>query len=206
MYNILVFVETKSFVVYLATHVLHLGGVVICEAEVSRMREVVVTVSTIYRNGLGAIITSLGCSVCTCVSSQLILALTHAGDRSVEIQTALSVSIFVFGYWGVYFLLRQRIHAITVKFRLAVVGTYSASSNLAKLIFVGISEVFWIVTLTTANYWLLAKGFSPNTSAAIAQWGINLLIWLPLLPAWEWFALCYLPLFTKKVLAKIFRD
>jgi hypothetical protein len=113
--------------------------------------------------------------------------------RSPETQTALSVAIFVVGYWVVYFALRRHVQRYLLATGLILASRPSGGGKSAKLFFVCASEVFWIVALGGANLHLLRLGYSAEAAAAIAQWGINLTIWLPLLPLWEWFAMDYMP-------------
>lgn len=149
---------------------------------------------TLYRGGLGAILTSLVCSLCTCAMSQLSLSVLGGMARSPEAQTVLSVAIFIVGYWVVYFALRRHVQRHLLATGLVPASRPGVSSKGAKLFFVCASEVFWIVALGVANLYLLRLGYSAEAAAAISQWGINLTIWLPLLPLWEWFATDYLPM------------
>lgn len=148
---------------------------------------------TLYRGGLGAILTSLTCSLCTCAMSQLSLSALGDTARSPEAQTVLSLAIFVVGYWVVYFALRRHVQRYLLATGLISASRPSGGGKSAKLFFVCASEVFWIVALGGANLHLLRLGYSAEAAAAIAQWGINLTIWLPLLPLWEWFAMDYMP-------------
>lgn len=151
------------------------------------------TIRDLYRAGIAAIMTSVACSVCTFTISQTSLVLLRRDDLTPELQSVISVAIFVVGYWVVYFTLRARIHVVLVGAGF-IQDTNSPSGSLAtKLFFVCASEVFWIASLGAANLYLLRHGYSANTAAALAQWGVNVMIWLPLLPLWEWFALVYLP-------------
>jgi hypothetical protein len=150
-------------------------------------------ICTVYRGGVGAILTSLCCSLCTCLVSQLSLSALGDATRSPEMQAALSVSIFVVGYWVVYFALRRRVQRYLIATGLVLVHQLNSPSKGGKLFFVCASEVFWIVALGGANFYLLRVGYSAELAAMIAQWGINLTLWLPLLPLWEWFATDYLP-------------
>jgi hypothetical protein len=147
----------------------------------------------IYRNGVGAIVTSLCCSFCTFGVSQALLAWSNDERRSPELQSVISLAIFVVGYWVVYFALRSHVHAALIRTGLVSRGEPTLGSRWAKGWFICASEIFWIVSLGVTNLYLLRLGYSANASAAIAQWGVNLLVWLPLLPAWEWFALVWTP-------------
>lgn len=152
-----------------------------------------VTIRNLYRAGLGAIITSVACSVCTFTISQTLLVLLGRDDSTPELQSVVSVAIFVVGYWVVYFALRTRIHRALIGAGMIRDIKTPTGTSIAKLLFVCASELFWIVSLGTANLYLLRHGYSANAAAALAQWGVNVIIWLPLLPLWEWFALVYLP-------------
>jgi hypothetical protein len=125
--------------------------------------------------------------------SQLSLSALGGAAKSPETQTALSVAIFVVGYWVVYFALRRHVQHCLVVTGLISASRSAGGSKGAKIFFVCASELFWIVALGVANLYLLRKGYSAEAAAAIAQWGINLTIWLPLLPFWEWFAMDYMP-------------
>lgn len=151
------------------------------------------TVRQIYKDGFGSILTSVSCSVCTFGLSQSLLVLFRESCRSPEIQSVISVAIFVVGYWVVYFALRARVQHVLVHAGLVRGLAGTRGSAAAKLLFVCASELFWIVSLGVSNLYLLRLGYSANLSAGLAQWGVNLTIWLPLLPMWEWFALVYLP-------------
>jgi hypothetical protein len=137
--------------------------------------------------------TSVACSICTFTLSQALLASITEKSRTPETQSIVSVGIFVVGYWVVYFALRARVQKGLVRFGILHAVGPCAGTPGAKLFFVFASEIFWIVSLGVGNLYLLRLGYSANAAAAIAQWGVNLLIWLPLLPVWEWFALVYLP-------------
>lgn len=152
-----------------------------------------VIIRDLYRAGLGAIITSVACSVCTFTISQTLLVLLRRDDVTPELQSVISVAIFVVGYWAVYFALRARIHAVLVGTGLIHDANSPKGTPATKLFFVCASELFWIVSLGAANLYLLRHGYSANAAAALAQCGVNVMIWLPLLPLWEWFALVYLP-------------
>jgi len=152
-----------------------------------------VSLREIYRAGLGATVTSVGCSVCTFTISQTLLMLLSGKKSTPELQSVLSVAIFVVGYWAVYFALRARIHRTLVRSGAMHDRTSPTGTPATKLFFVCASEIFWILSLGAANLYLLRHGYSANAAAALAQWGVNLTIWLPLLPLWEWFALVYLP-------------
>jgi hypothetical protein len=147
----------------------------------------------LYRDGVGAIFTSLACSVCTCVVSQCLLAATGSAAHSPEMQSAVSVSIFVVGYWIVYFAIRGRVQGYLSTIGIGASTRICDVGRGARLFFVCASEIFWIVSLGIANLGLLRAGYSAQAAAALAQWGINLAIWLPLLPVWEWFATDYMP-------------
>ncbi|MFN4894884.1 MAG: hypothetical protein ACK5GN_11565 [Pseudomonadota bacterium] len=147
----------------------------------------------LYRGGAGAIVTSLVCSLCTCVMSQLSLSALGDTANSPETQTVVSVAIFVVGYWVVYLVLRRHVQTWLLAVDLIPASRSVAGGKSAKLFFVCASEIFWILALGAANLHLLRLGYSAEAAAAIAQWGINLTIWLPLLPLWEWFAMDYLP-------------
>jgi len=153
----------------------------------------VATIRDLYRSGLGAIITSVTCSVCTFTISQTLLVLLGRDDSTPELQSVVSVAIFVVGYWVVYFALRARIHTALIGAGMVRDINTPTGTPIAKLLFVCASELFWIVSLGAANLYLLRHGYSANAAAGIAQWGVNVIIWLPLLPLWEWFALVYLP-------------
>lgn len=156
----------------------------------------------LYRDGVGAIATSLACSVCTCAVSQCLLSITGGAASSPEIQSIVSVSIFVVGYWIVYFAIRTWVQKYLNARGIGAATQVCDASRAAKLFFVCASELFWIVSLGLANLGLLRAGYSAQAAAALAQWGINLAIWLPLLPLWEWFATDYLP---SKIPARIGR-
>jgi hypothetical protein len=151
------------------------------------------SITQLYRNGIGAILTSLICSVCTCITSQALLALLGEAGRAPEVQSALSVGIFVVGYWVVYFVARGAVQGYLVGNGLVSDRCRVDVGGGAKLFFICASELFWIVSLGVSNLLLLRDGYSAGAAAAISQWGINLLIWLPLLPIWEWFATDWLP-------------
>jgi hypothetical protein len=150
-------------------------------------------IGSVYRNGLGAIVTSVACSLCTCLVSQTIIFVCTSEARTPEIQSGLSVAIFVFGYWAVYFSLRTQIEGITGSLRGVPLRAEPPPCGLGKLFFICVSEAFWIVSLGLANLSLLRHGFSAGAAAALSQWGINIFIWLPLLPWWEWIATRYVP-------------
>jgi hypothetical protein len=157
------------------------------------MNSVKSAIYSLYRDGLGAVATSLACSVCTFTLSQSLLFIAGGAASSPEIQSVISVSIFIVGYWLVYFAIRSSIQDHLHTMGIGTTARVCHVSRGAKLFFVGASEVFWIVSLGLTNLALLRAGYSAQASAALAQWGINLVLWLPLLPIWEWFATDYLP-------------
>lgn len=147
----------------------------------------------LYRDGVGAIMTSVACSICTFTLSQTLLALLSEKSRTAETQSVISVAIFVVGYWLVYFALRARVQKALINAGILHAVSKRSGTPGAKLFFVLASELFWIVSLGVSNLYLLRLGYSANAASALAQWGVNFLIWLPLLPVWEWLALVYLP-------------
>jgi hypothetical protein len=157
------------------------------------MNSVKTAIIVLYRDGVGAIATSLACSVCTCAVSQCLLCITGGAASSPEIQSVISVSVFIVGYWVVYFAIRTWVQEYLHTRGIGASTRARDVSGRAKLFFVCASELFWIVSLGIANLGLLQAGYSPQAAAALAQWGINLAIWLPLLPVWEWFATDYMP-------------
>jgi hypothetical protein len=157
------------------------------------MNSVKKAIYDIYCDGVGAVVTSLACSVCTCALSQYVLVATEGTVRSPEIQSVVSVSIFIVGYWIVYFGIRGRVQSYLYSVGIGGSTRLCDAGSRVNFFFVCASEIFWIVSLGLANLGLLRAGYSAQAAAALAQWGINLIVWLPLLPAWEWFATDYLP-------------
>jgi hypothetical protein len=113
-----------------------------------------------------------------------------------------SVVIFVVAYWLVYFALREYIASLFTEIPLfrecrgALDSRRQLSSKAAlfgRIFFVTASEIFWILSLSIGNYLLLSYEFSAARAAFISQWGVNLIIWLPLLPIWEEFAVYRVP-------------
>ena len=127
------------------------------------------TLRALYRDGVGAIMTSVACSICTFTLSQTLLALLSETSITAETQSVISVAIFVVGYWLVYFALRTRVQKALINAGILHAVSKRAGTPGAKLFFVFASEIFWIVSLGVGNLYLLRLGYSANAASAMAQ-------------------------------------